>query len=87
MATYQPNIHIPEAVLAALRERAEEQHRSVEEMAGELILRGLLHEQSKGMLEALQEYGESQAMKRYGRIPNGEEVASIVKTHRQARRR
>lgn len=86
MATQQPNIHIPEVILAVLRERAEEQHKSVEEMAGELIIRGL-HEQRKGLLEELQEYGEGQAIKRYGRVPDGEEVAEIVKYHRKARGR
>jgi len=86
MASQQPNIHISEVILAALRERAEEQHKNVEEMAGELIMHGL-HEQRKGLLEELQEYGEGQAIKRYGRVPSGEEVAEIIKSHCEARRR
>ena len=86
MATQQPNIYIPEVILAALREYAEEQHKSVEEMAGELIMRGL-HEQKEGLLGDLQEYGEGQAIKRYGRVPSGEEIAGIIKSHREARRR
>ena len=83
MATQPPNIHIPEAILAALRKRAEEQHKSVEEMAGELIMRGL-HD-SKDLLEELQEYGESQAIKHYGKVPSGEDIADTVKAHRRTR--
>ena len=86
MATHTPSIYLPESVLAALRERAAEQQRSVEEIAGELILRGL-SEQNKDTLEELQEYGRQKALERYGRVPTEEEVVEIVRTRRQARQR
>lgn len=86
MAGHTPNIYLPESVLAALRERAAEQHKSLEEMAGELILRGI-SEQNKGTLEELQEYGRNKALERYGRVPTEEEVVEIVRTRRQARQR
>ena len=88
MATHTPNVYLPESVLAALRERAAEQQKSVEEIAGELILRGL-SEQNKSTLEELQEYGRQKALERYGRVPTEEEeeVVEIVRTHRQSRQR
>jgi plasmid stability protein len=86
MATHTPNIYLPESVLAALRERAAEQQKSVEEIAGELILRGL-SEQNRGALEGLQEYGHQKALERYRRVPTEEEVVEIVRTRRQARQR
>jgi hypothetical protein len=77
----QPNITLPQSLLAAVREEADRRHKDVNELAGELIMDSLSR-QRKSALEELQEYGEQQAMKKFGKVPDEEQVVDIVHQRR-----
>jgi predicted CopG family antitoxin len=86
MATQPRTIKLPEVIYSALEEAAAREHKSVEEIAGEAILRGL-HNQKKSLLDELIEEGRQKAMEKLGHVPSEEEVVEIVHARREARRR
>jgi hypothetical protein len=77
----QPNITLSQSLLAAVREEADRRHKDVNELAGELIMVSLAR-QRKSALEELQEYGEQQAMKKFGKVPDEEQVVDLIHQRR-----
>lgn len=77
----RPNITLPQSLLAAVREEADRRHKDVNELAGELIMDSLSR-QRKSALEELQEYGEQQALKKFGKVPAEEQVVDIIHQRR-----
>lgn len=80
----QPNVTLPEPVLAAVREEAERQHKSVSEMAGELIMHGLRLRKTDA-LEELMQYGQQKARETQQDCLTEEDVAELVRVHREKR--
>jgi hypothetical protein len=84
--TSQPNITLSEPLLTAVREEAERQHKGVDELAGELIQKGLL-KQAKDPLEELAEYGRQKAIEKFGTLPSDKDIVDLIHARRQERRR
>jgi len=81
MSTHSPNIHLSKSVLAALQERAEQENKSTDELASELVMAGLhKREDRTARLFALMEYGHRRAE---GTHPGLDEqtVVEIVRNH------
>jgi hypothetical protein len=77
----QPNITLPQSLLAAVREEADRRHKDVNELAGELIMDSLSR-QRRSVLEELQEYGDQQAINKFGQVPDEEQVVDIIHQRR-----
>ena len=82
--TSQPNVTLPEPVLAAVRAEAERQHKSVSEMAGELIMHGLRLRKTDA-LDELMQYGQQKARETHPEGLTEENVAELVRVHREKR--
>ena len=81
----QPNITLPDPILSAVQEEAERQHKTVDEMAGELVMRGL-HQQKQSPLDDLLAYGREKAKERYPDGLTEDQIVDIVHAHRQRSR-
>jgi hypothetical protein len=82
----QPNITLPDPILSAVQEEADRQHKSLNEMVGELVMIGL-HKRKKSLLAEVLEEGRQNALDTLGHIPDEEEILAAVERTRQARRR
>jgi len=82
----QPNITLPDSVLAAVREEAERQQKTPDEIAGELILRGLARseERKSALLNVMERI--SQQQKERGGPPDEAQIVAAVHAHRLKRR-
>ena len=62
MSMQPPKVHLSGPVLAALQERAEQEKKSADELANELVMTGLHREDDRTIrLMALMEYGHRRA--------------------------
>lgn len=83
MSTQFPNVHLSESVLTALQERAEQENRSADELADELIMTGLCREKGRtARLLALMGYGHRRAEETHPGL-NEQAVVEIVRNHRR----
>lgn len=84
----QPNVTLPDPILAAAQEAAEREHKTLNEMVGELVMIGLQRQgEKKSPLNDLLEYGHKKAVERFGKVPSEDEVVNLVHAHRHSRRR
>lgn len=84
MSTQPKTIQLPEAIYSALEEAALREHKSLNELGGELIMQGL--HRKKSALEDLMDYGHQRARETHPGLTE-ESVVDIVHAHRRSRRR
>ena len=86
MASHSHTVRLADAIFAALQEAAERERKSVEEMAGEAILRGLARseERQSALLPIMERL--SQQQKERGGPPHEAQIVAAVRAHRRERR-
>lgn len=83
MSTQSPNVHLSESVLATLQERAEQENKSTDELASELVMAGLHNREDRtARLLALMEYGHRRAEETHPGLDE-QAVVKIVRNHRR----
>ena len=83
MSTSSPNVHLSESVLAALQERAEQENKSADELANELVMTGLHKAEDRtARLPALMEYGHRRAEETHPGLDE-QAVVEIVRNRRR----
>lgn len=87
MASHSHTVRLSDSIFAALQEAAEREHKSVEEVAGEAILRGLARreERPSTLLPVMERIGRQQQER--GGAPDERQIAEAVRAHRRERRR
>lgn len=87
MASHSHTVRLSDPIFAALQEAAEREHKSVEEMAGEAILRGLARreERQSTLLPVMERIGQQQ--KEYGGPPDETQIAEAIRAYRRERQR
>ncbi len=83
MSTQPPNVRLSESVLVALQERAEQENKSADELASELVMAGLHNRENRtARLLALIEYGHRYAEETHPGLDE-QAVVEIVRNHRR----
>ena len=75
----QPNITLPDPILSAVQEAAEREHKSLNEMAGELVMRGLSQKDRDRQWRETIAYGHQKGQESG---LSEENAADIVHAHR-----
>ena len=86
MASHSHTVRLTDPVFAALQDAAAREHKSVEEMAEEAILRGLARSEKRQstLLPVMERIGQQQ--KERGGPPNEAQIVAAVRTHRLEQR-
>ncbi len=87
MSAHPKNVRLPETTLAAFRDAAIREQKTIDELANELLMTALANKQERKLrLIALMEQGRSDASKTHPGL-NEDAVVDIIHAHRSQRRR